>query len=89
MLKWYLHEILQLCLLPYEITMLKIWNNFIMVWQFFSTHIIFINQLLDVLVKFECVFSYQKLHQMFSNFFLGFKVFHKKVLIFCTIKKSF
>jgi len=50
----------------HEIDILQIWSHFIMVLKSFVIHKALVDMVLLKTTKFECVFYYSNVHQMFS-----------------------
>ncbi len=58
---------LYLCFGVHEIGLLWIWSHFTMLLKSFVIHKALVDKVLLRTLKFECVFCYSNLHQMFSN----------------------
>jgi hypothetical protein len=59
-------HILEFCLFIHEIDSLQIWSHFIMLLEPFVIHKTLVGRVLLRTIKFECVFCYSNVHQMFS-----------------------
>jgi hypothetical protein len=58
---------LYLCFGVHEIRLVWIWSHFTVLLESFVIHKTLVEKVLLKTLKFECVFCYSNLHQMFSN----------------------